>query len=610
MLDRRTFVTALSSLPLRAQHSATANTADWRHIVNGWEIPDEHYADQPYVIITDQGHWLCTITTGGGVEGQQGQHIVSLISRDQGRTWDAAVAIEPATGPEASWVMPLKAPSGRIYAFYTFNAANVRDVPGAPGGMAKRVDTLGSYCFRYSDDHGRSWSRERYEIPLRQMAIDRSNNFQGKVLFFWGVGKPIIARGYAIFGFAKVGKWGQPGTMVESEGCFLRCDNILTERDPARLRWELLPDGDHGLRAPKGPVSDEANLVELSDGSLYATYRTIDGYNCHAYSRDGGHTWTPPSYAVYTPGGRPIKHPRAANFVKKFPNGKYLLWFHNHGGESVHLDPSWQAGGYYQNRNPAWICGGIEVNGHIHWSQPEILLYDDDPKVRISYPDLFEHNGRYFVTETQKAIARVHEVPAAFLETLWSQHSRREETRQGLLYGLPITRTTPGFDAVSVDLSARQGFTIETSVQFRELTAGQTLVSNWDPSTRRGLKIETNAQSALTLSFGDGRHIASWSSDPGTHPGTLRVGVPQHIAVIVDGGPKIISFVIDGHLNDGGPVRQFGWGRFLPEISTVPLGAISWHPPAGASPLPASGRVYGRALMVTEVIGNQRADIA
>ena len=76
------------------------------------------------------------------------------------------------------------------------------------------------------------------------------------------------------------GKWGDPGGMVTSQGCFMHSPNILTERDPKKLKWELLPDGDEGLRAPKGPVSDEANLVEMNDGSLYATYRTIDGFNC------------------------------------------------------------------------------------------------------------------------------------------------------------------------------------------------------------------------------------------------------------------------------------------------------------------------------------------
>jgi len=70
------------------------------------------------------------------------------------------------------------------------------------------------------------------------------------------------------------------------------------------------------LKSPARPIAEDHNLVALSDGSLYSTYRTIQGNPCHAYSRDGGHTWTPPSYATYSPGGRRIKHPRAACFVR------------------------------------------------------------------------------------------------------------------------------------------------------------------------------------------------------------------------------------------------------------------------------------------------------
>ena len=64
------------------------------------------------------------------------------------------------------------------------------------------------------------------------------------------------------------------------------------------------------------------------------------------------------------------------------------------------------ATGYYRNRNPGWISGGIEKDGAIHWSQPEVLLYDDDPTVRMSYPDFIESDGRYFITETQKTVAQ------------------------------------------------------------------------------------------------------------------------------------------------------------------------------------------------------------
>jgi hypothetical protein len=500
--------------------------------------------------------------------------------------------------------MPLKVPGGRVYVVYTYNASNLRVVPsGNSESTNRRVDTLGKYCFKYSDDGGRTWSRERFEIPMRKMRLDRENNTSGETLFFWGVGKPIAVGDGAIFGFAKVGKWGTPGTMVRSQGAFLRSDNILHERDPARIRWELLPDGDEGLRAPKGPVSDEANLVALADGTLYATYRTIDGYPCHAYSRDGGHTWTPPAYATYTPGSRRIKHPRAANFVRKFANGKFIYWFHDHGGELFHAG----AVNHYLGRNPAWLCGGVERDGSIHWSEPEILLYDDDPATRISYPDFIEDGGRYFATETQKSLARVHEIDRTLLEGLWTQAERRGVTRDGLaleVTGDPIAAGAAVDMPKLADLGSRRGFTIDLHVRFDELTDGQTILDTRD-SSGKGIRLATSERSTLRLTLNDGRREASWDSDPGTGPGTLKVGTWQHVAVIVEGGPKILAFVVDGVLNDGGALREYGWGRFPRDLGEV--NGIGRAPLAPTLLGQLRGfRLYDRALRVTEAVGNSR----
>ena len=146
----------------------------------------------------------------------------------------------------------------------------------------------------------------------------------------------------------------------------------------------------------------------------------------HAYSRDHGRTWTTPEFMTYGPGARKVKHTRAANFVWKAGNGRYLYWFHNHGGTT-----------YGNQRNPAWLAAGHEVDTPagkaIAWSEPEILLYDDDLTVRMSYPDYVEDGGRYFITETQKTIARVHEIPGEFLEMLWNQHAARTVTTKGLV---------------------------------------------------------------------------------------------------------------------------------------------------------------------------------
>lgn len=594
-----------SSTPKQgAEPLPSSVSSDPRNLANGSIIPDEGYSDQPYVVITNEGHWLCVLTTGKGVEGEAGQHVVSTISKDRGQTWSPLVDIEPATGPEASWVMPLKIPSGRIYAFYTYNKGNVRELSRADGSR-RRVDTLGAYMFKYSDDHGRSWSAQRYEIPMPVFPFDRENDYGGELLFFWGVGKPIVHDGLATFGFAKVGRWGVPGVLVRSQSHFMRSSNILTERDPAKIRWEVLPDGEIGLRAPKGPIAEEVNLVALSDGKLYCTYRTIDGYNCHAYSRDRGHTWSAPGYATYTPGGRRIKHPRAANFVRKFSNGKYLLWYHNNGGEAVHAG-AWD---YYRDRNPAWLAGGIEKSGSIHWSEPEIVLYDDDPKARISYPDFVEENGRYYITETQKTVARIHEIDASLLEGMWNQFSSRKMTQDGLATQLSAEQCRAGatFEMpVLPNLSLRKGFSLDLWVRLRELSPGQILLDARGPSGK-GIHLATSDRFTLKLTLNDGQREASWDTDPGTGPGTLKVNAWQHVVFIVDGGPGIITCAVDGVLNDGGAVRQFGWGRFARE-----LGDVNGSPTGKIAPKlygeVRSLRLYNRYLRTSEAIANYRAD--
>ena len=212
-MTRRDFIAATALVGAALPVSGTDAVPDWRNIKYGAKIPREGYSDQPYVVITKDGNWLCVLTTGSGVEGAPGQHIISTISADQGATWSAPIDIEPADGPEASWVMPVIIPSGRVYVFYTYNSENLRfDDRSNNPKVGRRVDTLGKYALKYSDDNGHTWSHERYYIPMRLMRIDRENAWAGKLVYFWGVGKPIVtSKREMIFGFAKVGKWGDPG---------------------------------------------------------------------------------------------------------------------------------------------------------------------------------------------------------------------------------------------------------------------------------------------------------------------------------------------------------------------------------------------------------------
>lgn len=579
---------------------AAGQVADPRNIVAGAVIPDESYADQPYIVKTNDGAWLCVMTTGPGAEGSGGQHVVSLRSTDRGKTWEKAVDIEPGLvdgrpAREASYAVMLKANSGRVYAFYNHNTDNLRQVigdkPAYPDGLVRRVDSLGHFVFKYTDDNGRSWSRERFDIPQRDFEIDRKNPYGGKTKYFWNVGKAFAYKGAGYVPLHKVGGFGE-GFFTSSEGVLLRSGNILTEADPNKLTWATLPDGDVGIRAPQGggTIAEEQSFSVMSDGSLFCVFRTIDGYSAHAYSRDGGHTWEPSQYMKYAD-GRLMKHPRAANFVWRAENGKYLYWFHNHGGRFIREHPKRRTMAY-EERNPVWLSGGVEADGPtgkvILWSQPEIALYDDDPLIRMSYPDLVEDGGKYYLTETQKDVARVHELDPKLLQGLWNGASAPTEEK-----GATVTfyRRSTGADPGKADL--RAGFSLDVWVSLPNLEAGRLLVEG------SGVALRTVAGGAVELTLNDGRTENRWTSDPGS----ISAGKQQHIVAIVDGGPKVITFVTNGRLNDGGDDRQFGWGRFSPNLRSVDLAALR----SGTGVLRL--RIYNRYLRTAEAIANFRAGL-
>lgn len=454
------------------------------------------------------------------------------------------------------------------------------------------MDTLGDMVFRFSDDDGDTWSAERHTVPIRTFDIDRRNPYQGEVLFWWPVGKPEIVGTSVFIAASKVGEFREEsqGFQKTSEGFLLRSDNILIEPDPSKIVWETLPDGDLGLTAPQGDVAEEHKVVGLSNGDLYCVYRTEAGYVASSSSSDGGHLWSTPSWATFSD-GRPIKNPRAATFAWSCGNGRYLLWFH-------HNSNTW----FGTYRNPAWLSGGIERDGRIHWSQPEIALYADDPQVSMSYPDLVSDDGKFYLTETQKKIARVHEIDSELLAGLWGESSLRLDEDIVLDYVDGDETAGAAFRLTPFQLrrgnwkieEARSGFTLSLHLQVGELTAGRILLDNRDASGR-GIAVEIAPRGRLRFVMSDGRRECSWTSD--SH--TLVQDISTHVAVIVDGGPKIIMFVVDGRLQDGAAERPYGWGRFSDDLrdvnsaSELEIHGLSRHEVRAV-------KIFDRALRVAE----------
>lgn len=555
---------------------------DGRNIRGGRELPTKFYADQPYFAATADGGLLLVVTTGLGHEGSRGQHVLAMKTFDKGKTWQDIQPVESPDGPESSWGIPFTAPSGRVFVFYVYNADDLRDLPADdppyPGGLTQRMDSHGYYVFRWSDDHGKTWSKERGAIPVREFEIDRNNPTGGKVRFFWNVGTAFAKQERLFLPIHKVGGLGD-GWFTSSEGGLLRSDDLLTVADPLQATWETLPAGEIGIRAPKGggPIAEEHSFVVLSDGSIFTVFRTIDGYSACAYSRDDGKSWEPSQYMRFAD-GRLMKHPRAANFVWPRKDGGYIYCFHNHGGTCLGQHPERRTLGY-NGRNPMFLSRGWEVQTHggleLRWSEPEIILYDDDPMVRISYPDMIELDGEMLISETQKSTARIHVVPAHLDDALSASENKRA---QGLAQLTPLLAwqregglRTIGMPALPEFLArnphapyggtrTRKGFAMELLIEIEDWTQAATLFNGKAPDGS-AIEVKWTTDHTLHCLLCDGRTNLVWESDPVQIPHSR-----EHFIINVDGGSNTLSFFHNGRFCDGRESRQYGWGRISPDF--------------------------------------------
>ena len=152
-----------------------------------------------------------------------------------------------------------------------------------------------------------------------------------------------------------------------------------------------------------------------------------------------------------------------------------------------------------------------------------------------------------------------------------------------------------------IDLKA--GFTVEMWLELRDLAAGQTLLDSRS-ANGQGLCLQTTARGTVEIVLNDGRTENRWDCDPGA----LRAGERHHLVAIVDGGPKIVTFLVDGVLCDGGAFRQFGWGRFNPHLRHVNSESVNWAISPGSegtevSPDTSVGEAPGRALVAKDLRG-------
>jgi hypothetical protein len=222
----------------------------------------------------------------------------------------------------------------------------------------------------------------------------------------------------------------------------------------------------------------------------------------------------------------------------------------------------------------------------------------------MSYPDLIEQDGRYWITETQKTVARVHPIDTTLLEGLWNQGKVKTVAKKGLVLDLGPEEIGKGEAVMPTLPSLAQGggFSVDFWIKLNELAADQIIADSRDASGQ-GFVVKTAEHGTIRIEMSDGRNVGFWACDRGV----IKPGVWHHVAIIVDGAPDIISFVVDGILCDGGTDCIYGWGRFTPELNEVSGSERLRLAPSLEGQLKRL-RVYGRYLRTSEAVANHRAD--
>jgi hypothetical protein len=273
--------------------------------------------------------------------------------------------------------------------------------------------------------------------------------------------------------------------------------------------------------------------------------------------------------------------------IWKCENGYYLSWGHN----NSHLS--------FSCRNPVWIRGGIECDGKIYWSQPEIILYADNIKIGMSYPDWVESGGEYWISETEKEHPRIHKIDKELLNGIWNRLERERDgqkipvSKQGLV--LETTERKRAFPKAAAEMVKTGGLTLDFEIDSRELTSGTVLLDNRTKNSD-GLAVLAGENGTLRFEMNGNdirgnRQNISWTSDVAQINHST-----QRITIIIDNNPRIISFFADGQINDGNGERELGWGRFeLAPENLSGTGTLKIHP------VVKKLRIYNRYLHAFEL---------
>ena len=272
-----------------------------------------------HVIDHPQFGGLIAFWTQSSIEHAGNNHAMMSRSLDNGKTWSEAKFIIGARTPsdkQAHWAFPALSKSGRIYLFY-YREAEFYDY---------HRQITGVFSCIYSDDFGDTWS-ESYDVPLKETCFDRNGQVQNNCCY------QIPRRfqdGKYLFGYTKYTNLSKRFEQQDSHIYFARLENLDDDPLPSELKLTHLPDNETGISVSLGEndsCAQEPCIVQLPDGRLLCTMRTLLGSVYYSVSEDNGHTWRDPDPMRFDDGS-PIVHPLSPCPIYDLGEEKYVLLFH------------------------------------------------------------------------------------------------------------------------------------------------------------------------------------------------------------------------------------------------------------------------------------------
>ncbi len=371
---------------------------------------DEYDNDNEHFLVINapNSDELLAFWTQSSCEGRGDNHLVLSRSSDGGN-WSEPVYLtgvkEGIDTKQSSWGFPVASKKGRIYLIYTRELELHDNNRQGSGGMG---------C-KYSDDNGKSWSKE-YLIDMPRSKYDNPDPAYPKNWIVWQL--PIrdandkYLAGYTLVTSNKLSPAYYMWVNADSRSYFMRFENIDDNPEPDNLKITWLPENDKGLESvnrniPGMSVNQEPSLVLLPDGRLFATMRTMTGYIHYSISDDNGVSFRKPMALRYSDNGGFIKHPLSPCPIYKMSDGRYFIIFHNNSGEHLgfsQFKDSWEMNEANFFRNPTYISIGTysgDDNQPIKFSKPYKLFDTDDialgPKKTAeiaTYTSYTEWNGK------------------------------------------------------------------------------------------------------------------------------------------------------------------------------------------------------------------------